>query len=50
MAGDRKSEWKTLSGIDIPLNFPEQTDLAGQPPYTGGIHDTMYRSRLWTMR
>ena len=23
---------------------------AGQPPYTRGIHETMYRSRLWTMR
>ena len=50
MADDRKSEWKTLSGIDIPLNFPEQKKGAGNPPYTEGIHDTMYRSRLWTMR
>src|SRR5215510_3962723 len=22
----------------------------GRPPYTRGIHPTMYRSRLWTMR
>ena len=50
MADDRKSEWKTLSGVDIPLNFPEQGKGAGSPPYTEGIHDTMYRSRLWTMR
>jgi methylmalonyl-CoA mutase N-terminal domain/subunit len=26
------------------LGFP------GQPPYTRGIHSTMYRGRLWTMR
>ena len=31
-------------------NFPEQGKGAGNPPYTEGIHDTMYRSRLWTMR
>jgi methylmalonyl-CoA mutase N-terminal domain/subunit len=24
--------------------------LPGEPPYTRGIHPTMYRSRLWTMR
>ncbi|MEC7229037.1 MAG: methylmalonyl-CoA mutase family protein [Candidatus Thermoplasmatota archaeon] len=50
MAGERKPEWKTLSGIDIPQEFPGQIDIPGQPPYTGGIHSTMYRSRLWTMR
>src|ERR1700723_2317278 len=25
-------------------------ELPGQYPYTRGIHETMYRSRLWTMR
>jgi methylmalonyl-CoA mutase, N-terminal domain len=29
---------------DRDLNYP------GQPPYTRGIHPTMYRGRLWTMR
>jgi methylmalonyl-CoA mutase N-terminal domain/subunit len=29
---------------DRDLNFP------GQPPYTRGIHSTMYRGKLWTMR
>jgi methylmalonyl-CoA mutase N-terminal domain/subunit len=35
-----------LAGIDYEtdLGFP------GQYPYTRGIHPTMYRSRLWTMR
>ncbi|MGB7154901.1 MAG: methylmalonyl-CoA mutase family protein, partial [Candidatus Acidiferrales bacterium] len=36
---------------DLPNWFPEK-DLGypGQPPYTRGIHSTMYRGRLWTMR
>src|SRR5438046_10284898 len=25
-------------------------DRPGEPPYLRGIHPTMYRSRLWTMR
>ena len=51
MAGQRKDHWKTLSGIDItPKSGPTNAESAGQPPYTRGIHDTMYRSRLWTMR
>ena len=35
-----------LAGWDVnrDLGFP------GQPPYTRGIHSTMYRGRLWTMR
>jgi methylmalonyl-CoA mutase N-terminal domain/subunit len=28
----------------------EQAPLPGEYPYTRGIHSTMYRSRLWTMR
>ena len=50
MGEGRKPEWKTLSGLEIPHSFPGQIDFPGKPPYTGGIHDTMYRSRLWTMR
>ena len=61
MVSQRKDDWKTLSGLDLEL----QSDLdtlgqlgadvseignAGSPPYTRGIHSTMYRSRLWTMR
>jgi methylmalonyl-CoA mutase, N-terminal domain len=35
-----------LAGWDVnrDLGYP------GQPPYTRGIHATMYRGRLWTMR
>ena len=54
MAPMRKDTWKTLSGIDLPLtgipNGPFSLPDAGTPPFTRGIHSTMYRSRLWTMR
>ena len=49
-------ERKTLSGIpvlpcygldDLP---PEPVPAPGQFPYTRGIHETMYRGKLWTMR
>ena len=51
----RKEDWKTLSGLDLPLtakSVDTEGNLAdaGSPPYTRGIHSTMYRSRLWTMR
>ena len=50
----------TVSGVPIdPLYTPENldgfdydTDLGypGQYPFTRGVHATMYRGRLWTMR
>src|SRR5437667_5931271 len=50
----------TISGVPVePLYGPEQlTDFdperdlgaPGQFPYTRGIHETMYRGKLWTMR
>lgn len=55
MGNERKPDWRTLSGLPIPASssaedVPETLPPAGQPPYTRGIHSTMYRSRLWTMR
>jgi len=57
---ERLAEFTTISGVPIrPLytpadlvDFDYARDLGfpGQPPYTRGIHATMYRSRLWTMR
>jgi methylmalonyl-CoA mutase, N-terminal domain len=47
---------ETLSGIRVqpcygPENAPtEAPPEPGQFPYTRGIHRTMYRGRLWTMR
>ncbi|MBI69372.1 MAG: methylmalonyl-CoA mutase [Phycisphaerae bacterium] len=47
----------SLSGYIIdPLynpkdgNIDPEIGLPGQFPYTRGVHETMYRSRLWTMR
>ncbi|MGA7091475.1 MAG: methylmalonyl-CoA mutase family protein, partial [Candidatus Acidiferrales bacterium] len=31
-------------------NAEKDLGLPGQPPYTRGIHPTMYRGKLWTMR
>src|SRR5215475_711342 len=55
-----KSEFTTISGHPIrrlytPADLPKwnpDADLAqpGEPPYTRGIHATMHRGRLWTMR
>lgn len=48
MTSQRKDDWRTLGGIEVPkIAGPDES---GQPPYTRGIHDSMYRSRLWTMR
>ena len=47
---------KTLSGIPVePVYGPEdigglEPPLPGEFPYTRGIHQSMYRGRLWTMR
>jgi methylmalonyl-CoA mutase, N-terminal domain len=57
---ERSSEFTTTSGhpirrlytdADLP-SWDPQSDLGlpGVPPYTRGIHPTMYRTRLWTMR
>jgi len=57
---ERHAEFTTISGhpirrlyteADLPGWNPE-TDLGypGDPPYTRGIHSTMHRGRLWTMR
>jgi methylmalonyl-CoA mutase N-terminal domain/subunit len=50
----------TVSGVPIePLYTPDSLDgfdpevdlgYPGQYPFTRGVHPTMYRSRLWTMR
>jgi len=57
---ERKSQFSTLSGIRLqPIytaedldEFDHEIDLGypGEPPFTRGIHPTMYRGRLWTMR
>ncbi|HYR94389.1 MAG TPA: methylmalonyl-CoA mutase family protein, partial [Methylomirabilota bacterium] len=57
---ERKPRFTTISGDPVePLytaddleRFDAQRDLGapGEFPYTRGIHPSMYRGRLWTMR
>ncbi len=55
MKGDGERVWKTGSGIPVE---PVYRAKAGDPgsedpgtyPFTRGVHPTMYRGRLWTMR
>lgn len=57
---ERMKEFTTISGKRIeklytPLDLPNfdylnELNFPGEYPYTRGIHPTMYRSRLWTMR
>ena len=62
MAGhpERKPEFATTSSepiqrlytpLDIAdLDYQKDLGLPGEYPYTRGIHPTMHRGRLWTMR
>ncbi len=57
---ERHSEFTTISGHSIRRLYSEadlpgwdpktQLGFPGEPPYTRGIHSTMHRGRLWTMR
>jgi methylmalonyl-CoA mutase N-terminal domain/subunit len=57
---ERHAQFTTISGhpirrlyteADLPgSNSATDLGLPGQPPYTRGIHATMHRGRLWTMR
>lgn len=59
-APERLSQFTTLSGTTVKrlytpadvqdLDFQKDIGYPGQPPYTRGIHPTMYRGKLWTMR
>lgn len=51
MVDFRKDNWDTLGGIPIPsYHIGPDGEIPGQPPYTRGIHEHMYKTRLWTMR
>ncbi len=55
---ERSATFETLGGLPVdrlytPRSGPAgdgRIGLPGQPPYTRGIHPTMYRGRLWSMR
>jgi methylmalonyl-CoA mutase N-terminal domain/subunit len=55
----RRSHFETMGGLELPtIGMPDSPDadyfqqlgMPGQYPYTRGVHPTMYRTRLWTMR
>jgi methylmalonyl-CoA mutase N-terminal domain/subunit len=57
---ERKGEFKNHSGMLIKrvytpediktLDYKRDLGFPGQYPFTRGVHATMYRGRLWTMR
>ncbi len=50
---ERKESFQTDSGISIERSYPAQErplEKAGAFPFTRGVHEAGYRSRLWTMR
>ena len=59
-APERLTQFTSLSGENVKrlytpadlqdLDFQENIGYPGQPPYARGIHPTMYRGKLWTMR
>ena len=47
----RDAAFATMSGVDLdPVYGPADGEFPGLFPYTRGVHASMYRSRLWTMR
>jgi methylmalonyl-CoA mutase N-terminal domain/subunit len=47
----RAAAFTTMSGIPLdPVYGPKDAEFPGVYPYTRGVHASMYRSRLWTMR
>ncbi|MFT5830210.1 MAG: methylmalonyl-CoA mutase N-terminal domain/subunit, partial [Bacteroidia bacterium] len=55
----RDTDFSTLSGEevktmygpeDVSPDYDENLGYPGQFPYTRGVHPSMYRGRLWTMR
>jgi len=57
---ERRKEFHTTSGIPIKrlylpedmknLDYVRELGFPGEFPFTRGVHATMYRGRLWTMR
>ncbi|MDZ4786983.1 MAG: methylmalonyl-CoA mutase family protein [bacterium] len=54
---DRKQKFETISGLPVKELYTEKDldktsppSVPGEYPFTRGLHKTMYRGRLWTMR
>ncbi len=41
---------RSVKGADNDQYYLDHIGLPGEYPYTRGVHHTMYRTRLWTMR
>jgi methylmalonyl-CoA mutase N-terminal domain/subunit len=52
MAHAVTKSYQTLSGLPLDPVYSKPIDagMPGEFPYTRGIHETMYRKKLWTMR
>jgi len=58
--GERKTEFRNTSEVQIerlytpeeiePLDYMRDMGFPGEYPFLRGVHATMYRGRLWTMR
>jgi len=47
----RPGKFATMSGIPLaPVYGPSDAEFPGVYPYTRGVHSSMYRTKLWTMR
>jgi len=49
----RKESFETSSGITVKRIYPAPEigpEVPGEFPYTRGVQEEMYRTRLWTMR
>ena len=47
----RDATFATMSGVPLePVYGPDDAEFPGLFPYTRGVHASMYRSRLWSMR
>ena len=50
-APKRDVPFETMSGVPVEAVYgPDDGLFPGDYPYTRGVHASMYRSRLWTMR
>jgi methylmalonyl-CoA mutase N-terminal domain/subunit len=59
-APKREADFTTVSGMEVPplatpldlngFDYDSRLGFPGSYPYTRGIHNSMYRGRLWTMR
>ena len=55
---ERREKFETLSGIPVERLYlptdktpdPSRIEYPGTYPYTRGVHPTMYRGRVWSMR